>query len=43
MWYKGWVTLEDILQADGGELPDVAVCFRCKGQSCSGVCLDCGD
>ena len=41
MWRKGWVTLEDILQADGGELLDVAVCFRCKGNRIL-ECLDCG-
>jgi len=41
LWRKGWVTLEDIIRADGGELLDVAMCFRCKGDRVL-QCLDCG-
>ena len=41
MWRKGWVTLQDIQQAEGGELLDVAICFRCKGERIL-ECLDCG-
>lgn len=40
-WRKGWVTLEAILEADGGALYDVALCFRCKGERILD-CIDCG-
>lgn len=40
-WRKGWVTLEDIRQADGGALYDIALCFRCKGSRIL-ECVECG-
>ena len=39
IWRKGWQTLEQIRQADGGALIDARVCFRCKG----GRILPCAD
>jgi len=40
VWRRGWLTLEDILQADGGPLVDARVCFRCKGGKIL-RCVDC--
>jgi hypothetical protein len=40
VWRKGWVTLDEIIQANGGALLDVAVCFRCKGERIL-KCIDC--
>jgi tryptophan-rich hypothetical protein len=31
-WRMGWVTLEEILEADKGPLIDAKTCFRCKGE-----------
>mmetsp|Transcript_15800 Transcript_15800/g.23747 ORF Transcript_15800/g.23747 Transcript_15800/m.23747 type:complete len:273 (+) Transcript_15800:137-955(+) len=39
-WRMGWVTLEEILQADKGPLIDAKVCFRCKGE-CVIKCVEC--
>ena len=40
LWRKGWVTLEDIRIADGGELFDVTQCFLCKGDKIR-KCVEC--
>ena len=31
IWRAGWITLEEIINADKGPLLDEKVCFRCKG------------
>lgn len=40
MWRMGWLTLEQILQANGGALIDARLCFRCKGDRIL-PCVDC--
>jgi len=40
VWRMGWLTLQDIRDADGGPLRDVRVCFRCKGERIL-LCVDC--
>lgn len=40
VWRKGWVTLQDIRDADRGPLRDAKICFRCKGKRVLD-CIDC--
>jgi len=40
IWRMGWLTLEDIVRANGGPLLDARLCFRCKGGRIL-PCVDC--
>jgi tryptophan-rich hypothetical protein len=40
IWRKGWVTMADIVSANGGPLRDARACFHCHGHKII-KCLEC--
>jgi hypothetical protein len=40
VWRLGWLTLDEIRQADSGPLIDAKICFRCKGEKILS-CVEC--